>query len=192
MQLAEWLRLAADPFQLAAIDDARTAGAPWAELAEKLRYFNRQGEPNAGSAANLRQRLHVAVHGTPDDRRQPQVAKLVELRAAQERATRAHFIETGNARYPELDAAARALLKHYEAGELPVDPEDDGYWWEELSEAVDDRRSSSERANLLVFVRAIAREVRAYTKSSGRRAATSEAQFALEEAARLGEIDTGR
>ncbi|MFB6668501.1 hypothetical protein [Streptomyces parvus] len=189
--LAEWLRLAADPFQLAAVDDARTGGTPWAELAGVLRYVGKGGEANPGSAVNLRQRLHVAVHGSPGDRRQPQVARLVELRAAQERAAKLRFVAAGEARYPELDAVARALLKHYEAGELPVDPEDDGYWWGELADAVDDRRSASERANLLVFVRAVAREVQAYARISGRTAATSEAELVLEEAAKLGEINGG-
>lgn len=190
MQLAEWLRLAADPFQLSAIDDARAGGTSWKEMALVLRYLNRLGEPNPGSAMNLRKRLYVAVKGRPGDRRQPQVAHLIDRRAMEARIAEAQFIAAGEARYAELDAAARALLKHYEAGEIHADPDDDGFWWEQLTEAVDDRRSASERANLLVYVRGVVRETRAYSKRSGKPpAATEQAGSILEAAARLLDLD---
>ncbi|MGP3749982.1 hypothetical protein [Streptomyces sp. IBSNAI001] len=186
MQLAEWLRLAADPFQLSAIDDARAGGTSWRELALKLRYLDRLGEPNAGSAMNLRKRLYVAVNGQPDDRRQPQVAHLIDQRAVEERLAKARFIKAGEARYADLDAAARVLLRHYVAGELRTDPDDDGFWWEQLSEVVDDRRDAAERANLVVYVRGVTRETYAYAKRSGQQpAVTDQAMQALEAAAAL-------
>lgn len=186
LQLAEWLRLAADPFQLSAIDDARAGGTPWTEVARKLRYFDRLGKPNAGSAMNLRKRLYVAVHGRPGDRRQPQVADVIDQRAVQERLEKARFIKSGEARYAELDAAARALLGHYAAGEIAADPEDDGYWWEELAEVVDDRQDAAERANLVVYVRGVIRETRAYAKKSRQSPAfTDQAMRALEAASAL-------
>ncbi|MFJ4342998.1 hypothetical protein [Streptomyces sp. NPDC088915] len=190
MQLAEWLRLAADPFQLAAIDDARASGTSWKEMALKLRYLDRLGEPNPGSAMNLRKRLYVAVNGRPGDRRQPQVAHLIDRRAMEARIAEAQFIAAGEARYAELDAVARALLKHHEAGEIRVDPDDDEFWWEQLTEAVDDRHNASERANLLVYVRGVVREARAYAKRTGRPpAATEEAGSALDVAAGLVDLD---
>lgn len=189
IQLAEWLRLAADPFQLSAIDDARTGGVSWKAIALKLRYVDRLGEPNPGSAMNLRQRLYVAVHGRPGDRRQPQVAHLLDRRAMEARIAEARFIAAGEARYTELDAAARALLAHYEARDILADPEDDGFWWGQLAEVVDDRQDASERANLLVYVRAVVRETYTYAKRSGEPAATTEqAKQALEAAATL--VDT--
>lgn len=189
--LAEWLRLAADPFQLAAIDDARAGGTSWKEMALALRYLDRLGEPNPGSAMNLRKRLYVAVNGRPGDRRQPQVAHLIDRRTMEARIAEAQFIAAGEARYAELDAVARALLRHHEAGEFPTDPDDDGFWWEQLAEAVDDRRSASERANLLVYVRGVVRETRAYARRSGQSAvATEQAGRTLEGAARLVELDT--
>ncbi|MFE4264499.1 hypothetical protein [Streptomyces sp. NPDC056883] len=190
MQLAEWLRLAADPFQLAALDDARAGGTSWKEMALVLRYLDRLGEPNPGSAVNLRKRLYVAVNGRPGDRRQPQVAHLIDQRAMEARLAEARFIAAGEARYADLDTVARALLKHYEAGEILVDPEDDGFWWESLTEAVDDRHSASERANLLVYVRGVLRETQAYAKRSGEApAVTEQAGTALEQA--IGLVDLG-
>lgn len=190
MQLAEWLRLAADPFQLSAIDDARAGGTSWKEMALALRFLDRLGEPNPGSAMNLRKRLYVAVHGRPGDRRQPQVAHLIDRRAMEARIAEAQFIAAGEARYAELDAVARALLKHHESGEIPEDPDDDGFWWEQLAEAVDDRRSASERANLLVYVRGVAREARAYGKRTGQPPATTEqATGVLDAAAGLVDLD---
>ncbi|MEU3218699.1 hypothetical protein [Streptomyces sp. NPDC006971] len=190
MQLAEWLRLAADPFQLSAIDDARAGGTSWKEMALALRFLDRLGEPNPGSAMNLRKRLYVAVHGRPGDRRQPQVAHLIDRRAMEARIAEAQFIAAGEARYAELDAVARALLKHHESGEIPADPDDDGFWWEQLAEAVDDRRSASERANLLVYVRGVAREARAYGKRRGQPPATTEqATSVLDAAAALVDLD---
>ncbi|MYS32907.1 hypothetical protein K388_07102 [Streptomyces sp. KhCrAH-43] len=190
IQLAEWLRLAADPFQLAAIDDARAGGTAWKEMALALRYLDRFGEPNPGSAVNLRKRLHVAVNGRPGDRRQPQVAHLIDRRAMEARVAEARFIAAGEARYAELDSVARALLKHRGSGEIRTDPDDDGFWWEQLAEAVDDRRNASERANLLVYVRGVTRETRAYAATSGRSAATTEqAAKVLAVAAGLVDLD---
>ncbi|RPK32417.1 hypothetical protein EES39_38685 [Streptomyces sp. ADI92-24] len=190
MQLAEWLRLAADPFQLSAIDDARTGGTSWKEMALVLRYLDRLGEPNPGSAMNLRKRLYVVVNGRPGDRRQPQVAHLIDRRAMEARIAEAQFIAAGEARYVELDAVARALLEHYEAGEIPADPDDDGFWWDQLAEAVDDRHSASERANLLVYVRGVTREAQAYARRSDQPPATTEqAERVLEQAAALVGLD---
>ncbi|MFE3609766.1 hypothetical protein [Streptomyces goshikiensis] len=190
VQLAEWLRLAADPYQLAALDDARTGGTSWKEMALVLRYLDRFGEPNPGSAVNLRKRLYVAVNGGPGDRRQPQVAHLIDQRATEARLAEARRITAGEARYADLDTVARALLKHYEAGEILADPDDDGFWWESLAEAVDDRRSASERANLLVYVRGVLRETQAYAKRSGQApAATDQAGTALGHAAQLVDLD---
>ncbi|MFD8385210.1 hypothetical protein ACFV2X_42960 [Streptomyces sp. NPDC059679] len=192
MQLAEWLRLAADPFQLSAIDDARAGGTSWREIALKLRYLDRLGEPNPGSAMNLRKRLYVAVNGRPGDRRQPQVAHLIDRRAMEARIAEARLIEVGEAHYPEADVAARALLEYYRSGEIPVDPDDDGFWWEELAGAVDDRRDASERANLLVYVRGVVRETYAYAKRSGQPpAVTDRARQVLKEAASLVNLDAG-
>lgn len=190
MQLAEWLRLAADPFQLSAIDDARAGGTSWKEMALVLRYLDRLGEPNPGSAVNLRKRLYVAVNGNPGDRRQPQVAHLIDQRAMEARLAEARFIAAGEARYADLDTVTRTLLKHYDAGEILADPDDDGFWWESLTEAVDDRRSASERANLLVYVRGVLRETQAYAKRSGQApASTDQAEAAWEQATRLVDLD---
>ncbi|MFC9816485.1 hypothetical protein ACFVJM_30995 [Streptomyces virginiae] len=188
MQLAEWLRLAADPFQLSAIDDARAGGTSWREMALRLQYLDRHGEPNPGSAVNLRKRLYVAVNGQPGDRRQPQVADLIDRRAVETRLAEARFIKSGEARYTELDAAARTLLKHFKAGEIRTDPDDDGFWLEQLAEVVDDRRDASERANLVVYVRGLIRETAAYARRSEQPSAiTDQARQAMEAAAALAE-----
>ncbi|QIP74712.1 hypothetical protein [Streptomyces sp. VN1] len=193
VQLAEWLRLAADPFQLSAIDDARAGGISWGEMALALGYVSRQGQPNPGSAMNLRKRLHVVVNGKPGDRRQPQVAHLVDQRAAEARIAEQQRIAAGEAVYAELDTAARTLLRHHEAGEILEDPDDDGFWWGELAEAVDDRQDARERANLVTYVRGAVREAQAYAKRQGRPSATTEqAMEALETATRLVELADAR
>ncbi|MFJ3365765.1 hypothetical protein [Streptomyces anthocyanicus] len=186
MQLAEWLRLAADPFQLAAIDDARSGGLKWEGIALELGYISRSGNPNPGSAKNLRDRLYVAVNGEPGDRRQPQVAHLIDRRAAEQRRAEARFINAGEARYAEMDAVARALLERYKAGEVLVDPDDDGYWWEELSDAVEDRRGAAERARLAVYVRAVLRATHSYARHTSQPpASTQQARRVMEAAATL-------
>ncbi|MGW0844198.1 hypothetical protein ACWD26_29485 [Streptomyces sp. NPDC002787] len=179
MQLAEWLRLAADPFQLAAIDDARTGLLAWEEIARKLGYFSRSGNPNPGSAKNLRDRLYVAVNGEPGDRRQPQVAHLIDRRESEKRLAEARFIEAGEARYAEVDAVARALLEGYEAGEVLVDPDDDGYWWEELAGAVDDRQGPADRARLAVYMGAVVRQTYAYAKRTNQDPARTDTSRSL-------------
>ncbi|MER7688694.1 hypothetical protein [Streptomyces sp. NPDC097610] len=186
MQLAECLRLAADPFQLAAIDDARTGRMSWAEIARRLGYFSRSGKPNPGSAKNLRDRLYVAVHGEPEDRRQPHVAPLIDRRGAEQRLAEARFIEAGVARYAEVDAAARALLERFDAGEVLVDPDDDGYWWEELAAVVDDRQGAADRARLAVYVRGAVRHTYGYAMRTNQPPASTDlARHVLESALTL-------
>jgi hypothetical protein len=185
MMLAEWLRQLADPFQLRAMDDARAAGVSWDRLAIQLGFTDLDGEPRPSSAHNRHSRLKVAAHGTPEDRRQPEVARLIEKREAEVRLARTRFVQAEEARYPAMDAAARALLHHYTRGELLADP-DDNFWWGELAAAVDDRQGASERANLLVYVRGAVRETYAFAEQSGQDlAATQEALHALEAAAAL-------
>ncbi|WP_255345786.1 hypothetical protein [Streptomyces chartreusis] len=188
MQLAQWLRLAADPFQLAAIDDARTGPQPltWETIALSLGYLSRSGNPNPGSAKNLRDRLYVAVNGEPGDRRQPQVAHLIDRREAERRRAELRFIEAGEARYAEVDAVARALLDRYEAGEVLADPEDDGFWWEELAGAVVDRQGPADRARLAVYVRAVVRQTYAFSKRTNQEpASTDMSRELLERAAAI-------
>ncbi|MFE4829968.1 hypothetical protein [Streptomyces sp. NPDC056672] len=188
IQLAEWLRLSADPFQLAAIDDARADGVSWEEIALKLGYLSAAGKPNLGSAKNLRDRLYVVVNGRPGDRRQPQVARLIDKRAAEERLARARFIEAGEARYREVDAAARALLEQYEAGQILVNPDDDGYWWEALADAVAKCETATERATLSVYLRGVLRETYAYAVARKRPASTERARPALKVATGLADF----
>ncbi len=186
MQLAEWLRLAADPFQLAAIDDARTGHLTWEEIALKLGYIGRSGKPNPGIAKNLRDRLYVAVNGEPGDRRQPQVAHLIDRREAERRRAETRFIEAGEARYAEVDAVARALLNLYETGEILLDPDDDGYWWEELAGAVDDRQGPADRARLAVYVGAVVRQTYTYAKRTKQEpVGTNTSRSLLEKAAAI-------
>jgi hypothetical protein len=183
LELAEWLRQLADPLQLRAIDDARTVRVPWEKIALALGFTNRDGQPLPGSAANRRSRLVVAVHGTPEDRRQPEVAREVKARVAREEAARRERERTEDPRYPAMDAAARALLHHYSAGELLTDPDDD-FWWDQLASVIDDRRSASERAGLALYVRKVVEETEALARRTGQpTGATEEARAAVAAAA---------
>ena len=182
VMLAEWLRRLADPLQLRAIDDAVSGGVSWDQLALDLRFVGRDGEPTAGSAHNSRSRLYVRVHGQPDDRRQPKVARLIERRTVDARLARAQVIETEDARYPAMDAAARALLGHFESGGILGDPDDD-FWWSELANAVDDRRDASERANLVVYVRGAVHETYAFARRTDQPPATTDQAMQVLEAA---------
>ncbi|MDW8804382.1 hypothetical protein P1P68_06135 [Streptomyces scabiei] len=161
--LAEWLRQQADPLQLRALDDARSAGVRWDQVALALQYIGADGEPNPSSAFNKHASLKVAVRGQPEDRRQPHVARIVEARAVQEEQERRERERVEDARYPAMDAAARALLEHFGRGEIVSDPDDD-FWWSELAGVVDDRRDAFERANLVVYVRGAVRETYAFAR----------------------------
>ncbi|MFF2926623.1 hypothetical protein ACFVTP_30150 [Streptomyces celluloflavus] len=183
--LAEWLRQQADPLQLRALDDARGAGVRWDQVALALQYIGTDGEPNPSSAFNRHASLKVAVHGGPEDRRQPHVARIIEARAVKEELERRERERAEDARYPAMDAAARALLAHFQGGEILGDPDDD-FWWDELADVVDDRRDASERANLVVYVRGAVHETYAYARRTGQDPATSaQANAALETAAAL-------
>ncbi|MER6256289.1 hypothetical protein ABT224_33560 [Streptomyces sp. NPDC001584] len=188
IQLAEWLREQADPLQLQAIDDARAAATAWERIALVLGFVQRAGEtatPLASSAWKRARRLRVAVHGGPEDRRQPEVAQVIETRAVQEELLRRERERVEDIRYPAMDRAARALLHHFRAGDLLVDA-DDGFWWGELAEAVDDRQSVSERATLVVYVRGAVRETFDYAVRTGQAPAlTDEAAKVLRTAAAL-------
>ncbi|MFE5847576.1 hypothetical protein ACFQ7N_38755 [Streptomyces niveus] len=142
------------------------------------------------SAFNKHASLKVAVHGEPEDRRQPYVARIIEARTVREELERRERERTEDARYPAMDAAARALLKHFEDGEILSNPDDD-FWWNELTDAVDDRRDASERANLVVYVRNVVRETYSYARLVGKNpAATGRARQALESAAALAGLST--
>ncbi|MFD4320447.1 hypothetical protein [Streptomyces sp. NPDC058548] len=187
--LTEWLRQQADPLQLQALDDARGAGVQWDQVALVLQYTNRDGEPNPSSAFNRHASLKVAVLGRPEDRRQPHVARIIEARAVQEELERRERERAEDARYPAMDAAARALLEHFESGEILSDPDDD-FWWGELASVVDDRQDASERANLVVYVRGVVRETYAHARRAGEPPTTTgRARRALEGAAAL--VDSG-
>ncbi|MFG2162795.1 hypothetical protein [Streptomyces olivaceus] len=187
--LAEWLRQQADPLQLRALDDARGAGVRWDQVALALQYIGADGEPNPSSAFNRHASLKVAVHGEPEDRRQPHVARIIEARVVREELERRERERAEDARYPAMDAAARALLTHFREGEILSDPDDD-FWWDELVEVVDDRRDATERANLVVYVRGAVHETYAYARRTGQEpTTTAQAAAALEAASAL--VDPG-
>lgn len=154
LALTEWLSYEMHSLQLRAIDDARAVGVYWRRIAEALGFVDNEGNPNEGSASNRRDRLKVDVHGSSEDRRQPQVARSLEVRAAQQQLARRQHEREENVRHPEMATTARALLAHYERGELCTDGGDD-FWWDQLDSVIDDRESDFERANLSLYVRRV-------------------------------------
>ncbi|MFJ5645858.1 hypothetical protein [Streptomyces sp. NPDC093223] len=114
------------------------------------------------------------MHGQPEDRRPPHVARVIEASTTLEDRERRERERIEDARYPAMDAPARALLLHFERGEIVGDPDDD-LWWSELAEVVDDRRDTFERANLASCVRGAVREPYGYARRSGKSPAGSAA-----------------
>lgn len=99
------LRPVLDAAELAGIDDARSAGVPWHEIAVAL------GVERPGSAANRRERL-LAAQSDPHARRTPEVGRRVtaERLSAEDRDRRA--AAAARSRFAAVRDAAVALLEH--------------------------------------------------------------------------------
>ncbi|MDH6711216.1 hypothetical protein P3T27_007969 [Kitasatospora sp. MAA19] len=181
-RLIQWLREQTDALQLRAVGDAREAGVSWERLAPAL------GVESVNGAYNKARRLKVAVEGDPEDRRSPDVARLIEERAAAEALARRRTEALEGARFPAIAAACRALL--HNRRDLATDKEDP-FWMDQLAAVVDDRHSPAERAMLTMYLRNAVRETYQAAKASASPAAsTPEALAALEAAAHLAAAPT--
>ncbi|MER6605912.1 hypothetical protein ABT282_08350 [Streptomyces sp. NPDC000927] len=174
VMLWQYLREQADIGQLRAIDDGRSAGVPWDQLAGPLCVTSKQG------AYQKARRLQAEQVREPGERRTPEVARDHEKRArAEERAERAQ-IRFQERRFPAAHRVARLLLEHRDGLALDEWAE---YWLDEVEESLDDRDDPEKQARFCGWVESCVRAIRAHEVGQGVPAArTDEAARALAEA----------
>ncbi|MFF7764207.1 hypothetical protein [Streptomyces griseorubiginosus] len=174
VKLWEYLREQADIHQAKAVEDARAAGAEWADLAGPLAV-------NAPSAAyNKAKRLKAAVLSTisphePPVRRTPEAVLEVERQAAIRAAAARRAEEAAARRHALLAPVAQRLLEHR------TGLDDDGeitYWLDQIAEVLPSCQTPTQLVSLEIYVAAAVREMRKAERAAGRWPATTEARLA--------------
>ncbi|WP_259294708.1 hypothetical protein [Streptomyces canus] len=155
VRLWEYLREQADVRQSRAIEDARTAGVEWAELAPALAV-------NASSAAyNKAMRLRAAALVNPADpslpvRRTPEAVMLAERQVASKAAADRRAEELAARRHDLLAPVARRLLEH----RAELDDDDDVEFWLDQVEAVLPHcETPTQFVSLGIYIKAVVREL---------------------------------
>ncbi|MFE1261721.1 hypothetical protein ACFW5X_14445 [Streptomyces albogriseolus] len=169
--LSERLRV----HQSTAIDDARSAGAEWRELAPALAV----GAPSA--AYNKARRLQAgslsdAVPGTGRVRRTPEAVRQAERRIAEHRAAEERAQAAARQRHHLLAGAAQRLLD--QQGALVMD-EDVEYWLGEVAEVLPHCTTPTQMLGLSRYLSAALRALRRLEHRTGQPSArTHEAHAA--------------
>lgn len=182
VMLWEYLREQTDLRQAKAIENARAAGAEWADLAPALAV-------NAPSAAyNKAKRMKAAVltAGSRSDvpvRRTPEAVREAEQRAAARAAAERRAEEEAARRHALLAPVAQRLLEH----RTGLDDDDEvSFWLDQIEALLPSCRTPTQLVSLGTYVEAVVREVRRKERTTGRPgAATADAQSALLGAAEL-------
>lgn len=182
VRLWEYLRERADLHQANAIEQARAAGAEWADLAPALAV-------NTSSAAyNKAKRLQAVVltetsRGDPPIRRTPEAVREAERMVAARAAAERRAVEEATRRHGLLAPIAQRLLEH--RGGL----DDDGditFWLDQIEAVLPSCQTPTQLVSLGTYVRAVVREVHKKELTTGRSAATTvDARFAYVAAAEL-------
>lgn len=155
--LWQYLRDQIDEHQLRAVDDARTAGAEWTDLAPPLAV-------NAASAAyNKTQRMRTAVLNDPAldgrrVRRTPEAAALAKRRIEAAARAERRRTEQANKRHTLTLRVARQLLTHRE--DL-IQDEDVNDWLDEITAVIDDCHTPTRQLSLATYVAALVRAMTA-------------------------------
>ncbi|MER5466845.1 hypothetical protein ABT010_40805 [Streptomyces sp. NPDC002668] len=180
--LWQYLREQIDRHQLQAVDQARSAGAEWAQLAGPLAV-------NAASAAyNKTQRMRTSTltDGTPERRpvrRTPEAVAQAQRRiAAAERAERRRENEARR-RHVLTARIARQLLDHRTALAQDAEVTD---WLDEVAAVLPDCRTPTQQVSLATYTAAAVRALKQVEQRTARpAAATEEARLALAAATAL-------
>ncbi|WP_327188022.1 hypothetical protein [Streptomyces sp. NBC_01334] len=154
-RLWEYLRQQADVHQSRAVDDARAAGAEWAELASALAV-------NAPSAAyNKALRLRAAALTNPADpdlpvRRTPEAVLLAERQAAAQAAVERRAEEEASRRHALMAPVAHRLLEH----RVVLDDDDDvTFWLDQIEAVLPHCETPTQFVSLGIYVEAVVREL---------------------------------
>lgn len=169
VELCEYLRQQIDLHQSRAVQDAREAGAQWAELVGPLAV----GAPS-GAYTKARRLLAAELSEKPEVgplRRTPEAVTRVEAElAAAERATFREELRA-SLRHEATLRVARRL--HAVREDLRRDDDAD-YWLEQIAAVVDDCRTPRQFASLAVYVTAALRHLRRWEEHTGRPAALTD------------------
>lgn len=154
-RLWEYLRQQADVHQSRAVDDARAAGAEWAELASALAV-------NAPSAAyNKALRLRAAALTNPADpdlpvRRTPEAVLLAERQAEAQAAAERRAEEEASRRHALMAPVAHRLLEH----RVVLDDDDDvTFWLDQIEAVLPHCETPTQSVSLGIYVEAVVREL---------------------------------
>ncbi|WP_228049573.1 hypothetical protein [Streptomyces justiciae] len=182
VQLWEYLREQAEVHQARAVDDARSAGAQWIQLAPTLAV----GAPSA--AYNKAKRLKAAelVDETPRAnpvRRTPEAVLKAERRHALEQAAERRAQQEAQQRHALMVPVAARLLEHRES---LVRDDDVDYWLEEIEAVLPHCRTPLQMVSLNRYLDAALRALTKLEKeSAGSVALTEEARLAVDAAVEL-------
>ncbi|MET8168521.1 hypothetical protein ABZT34_30435 [Streptomyces sp. NPDC005329] len=154
-RLWEYLRQQTDVHQSRAVDDARTAGVQWAQLASALGV-------NAPSAAyNKALRLRAAVLTNPANpdlpvRRTPEAVLLAQRQAAAQAAAERRAEEEASRRHALMAPAANRLLQH----RAVLDDDDDvTFWLDQIEAVLPHCETPIQFVSLGIYVEAVVREL---------------------------------
>ncbi|MGW2563365.1 hypothetical protein ACWCXB_29890 [Streptomyces sp. NPDC001514] len=182
VQLWQYLREQIDRHQLQAVDDARAAGAEWAQLVAPLAVR----APSAAYNKTQRMRAVSLSDGSLEKRsvrRTPEAVALAQQRlAAAEQAERRRE-EKARRRHDLTVRVAQKLLDH--RAEL-VQDEEVSDWLDNVEAVLPGCRTPTQQVSLATYVAAAARTLRQIEQRTARPvAATEDARLAVEAAAAL-------
>ncbi|MER5201446.1 hypothetical protein ACWD3J_49220 [Streptomyces sp. NPDC002755] len=155
IRLWEYLRQQADVHQSRAVDDARAAGAQWAQLASAL------AVKVASAAYNKALRLRAAALANPANpdlpvRRTPEAVLLAERQAAAQAAAERRAEEEASRRHALMAPVARRLLEH----RAVLDDDDDvTFWLDQIEAVLPHCETPTQFVSLGIYVDAVVREL---------------------------------
>ncbi|MEU6479320.1 hypothetical protein ABZ858_20990 [Streptomyces sp. NPDC047017] len=176
VRLWEYLKEQAEPHQARAVDDARAAGVPWAELAPALAV----AAPSAAYNKAKRLKASTLTDETPHAhpvRRTPEAVLQAERRLVQEQAAERRAQEAAQRRHEVLVPLAARLLAQRDG--LSAD-EDTDYWFEEIEAVLPHCRTPLQMVSLQRYLSAAVRSLSKQEQRTARPVArTDEAHLAL-------------
>ncbi|MFE2536672.1 hypothetical protein [Streptomyces sp. NPDC059371] len=167
VKLWQYLREQADTHQAKAIEDARTSGAEWAQLAPAL------AVNTASAAYNKALRLRAASLPDPQTdrpiRRTPEAALLAEREVAKRANTERRAQQEAARRHRLMVPLAERLLQH-RAG---LDDDDEvTFWLDEIAAVLPSCHTPTQLVSLATYVKAAVREIAKKERSGSRPAGT--------------------
>ncbi|MET7694380.1 hypothetical protein ABZT06_41675 [Streptomyces sp. NPDC005483] len=186
VQLWEYLREQTEVHQARAVNDARSVGAQWIELAPALAVGAANAAYNKAKrlkAVELREETPGPGSQVRHVRRTPEAVLEAERRLAWEQAAERRAQEAAQRRHELLVPVATRLLEHREA---LVRDDDADYWLEEIEAVLPHCRTPLQMVSLKRYLDAALRALTKLEKTTARSVALDEdARLALDAALEL-------